>query len=414
MPQDLSAVAAQALDCISDLLGVQSAALFLLDDGAYAPVGVKGLEIPDGLTLPVGCPLAGMLGASAAPKFLSEDDPDLLALKGADEAARTLLDSFPFRLLVPVLSHGDFVGLFALGEKNPPGEYSEEDCRLLEHIASFVRVGFEREKEQRRLKSLHDEDQRRSRWLFQELETAREMYEGLLPEHFKELPELDCAGRCLQVFAIGGDYYDFIPVKEGNFVFVVGDVSGKGITAALMMAYLRATLRREMSQQTMNVAGLVSHLNQLVFDASPSSRYITLFYAQYDRRAARIQFVNAGHQPPLFFRRQAGRHSTQILEEGGAPVGMFAKTFYSQGTRIIQPGDVIVAFTDGVIEAKNSEDEEWGIERLKEVVLQNHEALDAGGLADLVFKEVKEFVAGAQQYDDMTIVVVKALAANGK
>ena len=183
---------------------------------------------------------------------------------------------------------------------------------------------------------------------------------------------------------------------------VIGDVSGKGIAAALLMASLQASVRGQSLRGETDLALLMSNVNSLIYEASTSSRYATLFYAELDPATRRLDYVNAGHNPPLLVRGDTSIH----LETGGTVVGLLPRFPYQQGTISLQPGDVLVAFTDGISEAMNSADEEWGEEELLKAI-RACQQLPAQEMIPALLRNADAFVNGAPQHDDMTLVIVK-------
>src|SRR5262249_7782289 len=165
---------------------------------------------------------------------------------------------------------------------------------------------------------------------------------------------------------VGGDYYDFLALPHGHLGIAIGDVSGKGIAAALMMASLQASLRGEATRGPENLAAAVANINRLVYEASHANRYATFFYAQYDPDSRKLEYVNAGHNAPMVFRNARGAVEVVRLEIGGTVVGLIESFPYQQGCVTLAPGDLVVGFTDGISEAMNKNDEEWDEQRLIE------------------------------------------------
>lgn len=160
-----------------------------------------------------------------------------------------------------------------------------------------------------------------------------------------------------------------------------------------------------------DLARLISNVNQLVYDATPSNRYATFFYGQYNQHTGVLTYVNAGHNPPIVLRRTVhGAVHVIRLEAGGPVIGLFPNVPYQQGSLVMEPGDIFVGFTDGISEAMNAEDEEWGEERLIPAVAAHKEA-SAAELIPALMQEADQFVAGAPQHDDMTLVVMKLASA---
>jgi phosphoserine phosphatase RsbU/P len=247
--------------------------------------------------------------------------------------------------------------------------------------------------------------------LNREIEIAREVQERLFPQNLPPMAGLDYFGACRPALGVGGDYYDFLPLANGDLGIAIGDVSGKGIAAALLMASLQASLRGQAMMNQGDLARLMSNVNQLIYDATPINRYATFFYGRFDRVSRIFTYVNAGHNPPIVLRRTPGGAVHVIrLETGGPVVGLFPGAPYQQGTLVMQPGDIFVGFTDGISEAMNQADEEWGEERLIPAISAQSERC-AGEIIPALMAEADRFVSGAPQHDDMTLVVLKMVAA---
>src|SRR4051794_9216012 len=185
--------------------------------------------------------------------------------------------------------------------------------------------------------------------LNRELEIARDVQEHLFPQRLPPVPGLDYCGHCRPAREVGGDYYDFLELPDGRFGIAIGDVSGKGVGAALMMASLEASLRA-LASVVDDPAELMERVSGLVYQASSANRYATLFYAQYDPASRRLSYVNAGHNPPLVLRSCAGEFQVFRLETGGPVIGLLRDS-YERGVFSHEAGDLLVLFTDGVSES---------------------------------------------------------------
>src|SRR5579885_1882246 len=180
---------------------------------------------------------------------------------------------------------------------------------------------------------------------------------------------LDYSGHCRQVRALGGDCFSFIPLENECLGFAIGDASGKGLAAALMMASVQSSLRTAALFTGDDPERLLEVVNQQAYSSSPDDRYATLFYGVFDGHSRILHYVNAGHNPPVLLRRDG---SLQFLEVGGAPVGLFSGSKYRAGSLQLEPGDMVVAYTDGVIEAESLGGEEWGVEGLVKAARTAH------------------------------------------
>jgi sigma-B regulation protein RsbU (phosphoserine phosphatase) len=205
---------------------------------------------------------------------------------------------------------------------------------------------------------------------------------------------------------VGGDYYDFLELPEGRLGIAIGDVSGKGIGAAMMMASLEASLRA-LASVGHDLAELMERVNSLVYAASSANRYATLFYAAYDPQTHRLSYVNAGHNPPMILRKLAAACQVFRLEMGGPVIGLLQQC-YQQGSFHLESGDVVVLFTDGVSESMNAADEEWGEDRLIEFAKTCH-GRPAFEVMTEILAAAEQFASGAPQHDDMTLVVLRVL-----
>ena len=245
-----------------------------------------------------------------------------------------------------------------------------------------------------------------------ELDSAREVQQRLFPQSLPPIAGLDYAGACRPAGGVGGDYYDFIRLSDTELGIAIGDVSGKGISAALLMATLRAYLHGQIRHGAADPADVMVNLNRLVYESSPANRYATFFYAQYDSSTRRLEYVNAGHHPPLILRACHDHQEVLRLDVGGPVIGLMPECAYVQQRVTLEVGDVLVLFTDGITEAMNAGGEEWGEERLNTAIAA-HGARQAGQLIDHIMRTADEFVAGAAQYDDMTLIAARVTECEG-
>jgi sigma-B regulation protein RsbU (phosphoserine phosphatase) len=209
---------------------------------------------------------------------------------------------------------------------------------------------------------------------------------------------VDYADVCRPALGVGGDYFDFIPLSETELVIAIGDVCGKGIPAALLMATLRAYLHGETLHRVTDPAQVMVRLNRLVYESFSSNRYATFFYAHYQSSMRALQYVHAGHCPPFVFRSRGTRSEVLRLDQGGPVFGLVPACGCTTGCVTVEPGDVVVGFTDAMSEAMNAAGDEWGEEHLTQVIAANR-ALPARELVDRIMREADEFVGGASQYD---------------
>src|SRR5256886_1157310 len=204
---------------------------------------------------------------------------------------------------------------------------------------------------------------------------------------------------------MGGDYYDFIRRANGNMVVALGDVSGKGTAAALLMSSLHAAVHAQVEAHD-SPARTIASINRYLVESIPANRFVTLFYAELDPKNGSIAFLNAGHNPPLIV--HAGGTMEQ-LASGGLPLGIMADADFREGQTKLHPGDVLVIYSDGVSEAVNPNGEEFGATRLYEVVARNLDT-SASGIRDRIESALTKFCQGTPAADDITLAIVKRLA----
>lgn len=233
-----------------------------------------------------------------------------------------------------------------------------------------------------------------------EVEKAREIQERLLPREIPRLPGVELAARWQPATVVGGDFYDVIRFNEHTAALCVADVVGKGITAALLMANLQAAVRAFASPAA-EPSEVCARLNEVILGNVATGKFITLFYAVLDTRDRTLRYCNAGHNPP-FLIRESGE--VELLAEGGAVLGVFADWSYQQGSVVLDSGDRVIIYSDGLSEARNSSDEEYSDERLAQLLIE-HRSLHARELQEYVFQHVARFCRG-EFHDDATMLLV--------
>ena len=212
----------------------------------------------------------------------------------------------------------------------------------------------------------------------------------------------DVSAQCRQVRELGGDFYDFVPFPERRLTLAVGDASGKGLAAALMISNVQSSLRTAALFTGDNTAKAIEAVNRQVYGSSLAERYATLFYGVFDGHTRILRYVNAGHPPPMVVRRDG---SVTWLENGGVPVGMFSDWTYEEGIVQLNPGEMVLACTDGVLEAVSLAGEEWGEEGLRTAASEGATKC-ADEIVNTVFSSMDKFSQG-RQTDDATVVVLR-------
>ncbi|HYK34849.1 SpoIIE family protein phosphatase [Alloacidobacterium sp.] len=383
--------------CVAETLHVDQIAMLLRRGEYFALQQSIGISASGTLTLPLHSSAVRYLTNSNEPARLYREDPDAWYLM-AGTAERYALDKMNAELLLSLPGRNRMMGVMALGPKRSEAAYSSADLKLLQALASQTGLALEVSELARSLAAEAAQRERANR----EMEIAREVQERLFPQEIPELPGAKIAGFCRPALGVGGDYYDVIDLGDGRVGLAVGDVSGKGISAALLMASLRASLRGVTLDGPRDFAKLMHKVNRLVYEASASNRYATFFFASYDPATRKLECVNAGHNPPVLLRGQ----ETIRLEADGPVVGLLPSAPYSEQSLMLQPGDLLVLYTDGISEAMTKDDEEWGDERM---ITAARASLNkpANEVLDNLFAAADAFTAGAPQHDDMTLLILK-------
>ncbi len=284
------------------------------------------------------------------------------------------------------------IGLVYLDTRDVSHSFDEDDLRLLTALANVAAAKIEN------VRLLEESLEKRR--MEQDMQVAAEIQRGLLPDGAPEVPGYGVTGINQPCRTVGGDYYDFALEGE-NLLLALGDVSGKGTGAALLMTVLRAAVRAHWGLPDLSEAA--SRINRTVFENTPPGKYITFFFARLDPATGRLLYVNAGHNPPLLLRAD-GRLET--LRDGGMALGFFDTVSYDLGQAELQPGDSLVIYSDGVTETWNAAGDEWGEEGLSRA-LAAAGGLDAASLQERLLEEVESFEEGAKATDDRTLVVLR-------
>src|SRR5271167_4759070 len=392
---------------IAESLHIPRVAVLLEDGGWYRPAFALGYPAAFVADLPDSGATVSRLKREAGPERVYFDDENSwVNTLAMSEDERSNLASLHPQLLLPLMTKQNLLGIISLGEKRSEAPYSSTDIRLLKSVASQTALALSNAE----LTSAIAVEISRREKLNREIEIAREVQERLFPQRLPEISGLDYFGRCRTALGVGGDYYDFLALPDGKLGVALGDVSGKGIAAALTMASLQASLRADAMRAGNDIAGLITRVNAMLYDASTEDRYATLFYAQYDPTTRRLSYVNAGHCPPILLRISAGDAFTieRLDKAGGTVVGLIPECSYEQAGATLSPGDLLVIYTDGFSEAMNPQLEEWGEERLIEAI-KACKGLSAKETITRIIQSADAYAAGAPQSDDMTLVILRVL-----
>ncbi len=302
-------------------------------------------------------------------------------------------------LAAPLQTDDRVIGLIYLDSPHFVHEFTKDDLNLLTVMANVaaIRIEHTRLAEVEQVERMHAK----------ELEQAAEIQRKLLPTSAPEVPGVDLAGYNAPCRTVGGDYFDFLPYPDGRVALLVGDVAGKGMPAALLMSSLQARVQVLFDEPT-DLAALVTRLNRIINSNCPANRFISFFIGVLDPKTGQLNYVNAGHNPPLLARCDG---TVEKLDCTGLILGIMPSARYEQQTVTLQPGDIVVLFSDGVTEACRPDvDEEFGEERLAQAVFKLRD-LPAQSIIEAINQQVQEFTVGSPPADDITLVIAKRLVS---
>jgi sigma-B regulation protein RsbU (phosphoserine phosphatase) len=298
-------------------------------------------------------------------------------------------------LSVPLLLGGQIIGLINLFNKIEASQFSYEDEQLISILASQAAQVIENARlleKERQLQKVEEE-----------LTIALEIQRCLLPRHSPQIPGFDIFGASYPARIVGGDFYDYITLNYHQVGVVLGDVCGKGISAALLMSGLLATIRAQ-AFISKNVGECVTHINSLLFNHTSQAQFTSLFYGLLDVTKKEFTYTNAGHPPAVVIRNSG----VKLLEPQDTVLGIKDEIKYPQDTFKLGAGDLIFIYSDGVLDAMNSEGYTFGLNRLLEIV-QKHSPLSPQNFLEKIIDEVKNYASNLMPHDDLTAVVIKIL-----
>jgi sigma-B regulation protein RsbU (phosphoserine phosphatase) len=375
---DLDLLSEEILLRAVSLLDARRGALYILEDGHYRLERTFGGE---------------------AGRWIAEDDPDLAAfLSGEGDAPPDLLPGARYLLSVPIAVENSPRGMLVVGDKESRrgvGPFLPGDLRTLGLFANQAAIALENAR--LHLRALEQER------LEREMHLAAEIQRQILPKGAPQVPGYQLAGWNRPARQVGGDYYDMFPTQNGRMGLVVGDVSGKGIPAALMVSTLHSALRLLLDQTGIGPP-LLEKLNRHILESSMPNKFITMFLAELDLDTGHLLYVNAGHNPGLLLRADG---QVEELGSGGMPLGLLPGSRYQAREVQIDPGDLLCLYSDGITEAESVEEEEHGTERLCEVLRARRVEPALQAVLDAIRESVEEFSRGMPQGDDQTLLVVR-------
>jgi serine phosphatase RsbU (regulator of sigma subunit) len=295
-------------------------------------------------------------------------------------------------MCAPLWHDGDVLGLIYVDNVAAPVPFEDGDLRLLTLIAHLAAVKI-RETE------TYEREQRQS----EELKRAAALQQALLPTEPRIMGSLEIAGRNVPSLDVGGDYFDFVDAGDGKLVVGLGDVAGKGMPAALLMAHLAASVRAQVETER-PLTEVMSRLNRSIHqNVRGGDRFITLVVAGVDTATGEMSYVNGGHNPPLLLRKSG---TFETLTEGGLILGIIPDAPYSAGTLRLESGDLLVLYSDGVTEARDAADDQFGEERLMEF-LSEARSMRPEEMVDALIQRVREFSSRGKPSDDVTVVIMR-------
>jgi serine phosphatase RsbU (regulator of sigma subunit) len=297
-------------------------------------------------------------------------------------------------MAVPLQTESRVIGLIYVDSRSFVRAFTPDDLNLLTVLANVAAIRIERE----RLAEVERREARRTL----DLEQAAEIQRTILPRGAPRVNGIDLAGHNAPCRTVGGDYYDFIPYDDGRVAVVLGDVAGKGMSAALLMSNLQARVQL-LAEAPQDLAKLMSRLDQSVSSNAPLNRFITLFFGVVDPAKGVLTFVNAGHNPPLLIRANG---TIEKLKAKGTVLGILPDIGYEEQSIGFGPGDILAVYSDGVTESAKADGDEFGEDRLAELLMSNREN-ESSSIIDTVLEAVSEWTSAGPPDDDVTLVVAR-------
>ena len=296
-------------------------------------------------------------------------------------------------IAVPIIKNDKAIGALDV-ESDKLAAFNEHHLEILEFFADAAAISLEKA-------ILHHQILEKKK-LEEQMQMAKDVQASLLPAHSPEIPGYDISGICIPTFDIGGDYYDYIPIDGNKIAIVIADVSGDGIPAALIMSSFRAMLRNQLKSTT-NLADLMNLLNQQIPDVSRKRDFITTFCGELDFKNHQFNFINCGHNPPILVKSNG---KVSLLNTGGPSLNIIKDAEFRSDVMKIDEGDQIIFYTDGVIEIFGKDSKEFGLGRLKEIIIANQKK-SANEIIKSIVESTREFSGKKFYRDDFTLVVLK-------
>ena len=297
-------------------------------------------------------------------------------------------------MCVPLYDNKEIIGIIYTDRISLMKQFSDEDLELLTLLSNLAAVKIENSK--------HIEQEKERDQMEKQLELAAQVQRDFLPKENPECKQFEISGANIPCYQVGGDYYDFIDIDDERIGITIADVSGKGVSSALIMAQLRASLHTQVSP-SYDITEMAAKLNILVHSSTASNVFITFFYGELNKNTGEFSYLNAGHTPPILLNKKG---DIIRLDTCGFCLGMFPIADYEVRTISIEKGDMTLFFTDGFTECRNKANEEFNEDRLGKLLKKNNK-LSSQKLIEKIFDEVNSYTSGTEQMDDMTLVIVK-------
>lgn len=310
------------------------------------------------------------------------------------DAEHDWLEEREVALIMPLIAHDNVLGFIALGYKPDEEDFHPEELQILKTFSDQVALSLEN------IQLLEDSVEKRR--MEEELNIARRVQQKFLPQVTPDTPGLDIAASSTFSLEVAGDYYDIIPLENDVTLLAIGDVSGKGAGAALIMANLQASLR-SLCGVNLPLSEMVARMNDLIFQNTESDQYITFFVGLFDSQTKELTYVNAGHNPPM---HQSKDGTLSLLEEGGLMLGAFKGMSYCQGSVKLETGDLLLLYTDGLSESMDENEEEFGEEKIEDI-LREYSGKNVQFIMDEFTRIESEFRGDSPPSDDMTILLTR-------
>jgi len=377
-------------------LKVEQVAVMLLDEESKEKpfqTMVRGWDEATGvIPLRLDTQLTGWMLHNRKPLLINDFENDGRFQKTSED-----IDLVKSLLSVPLLSKDKMIGLISVFNKTEESGFSTDDQRLLSIISSQSCQVIENAR-------LLKEEQALIK-VQQELQLAYEIQTNLLPDKSPEIDGYEIYGRSIPAKEVGGDYFDFIPVDNTNLAFCLGDISGKGMPAALLMSNLQASVRGQTLDKA-NVKDCMGKINSMLFHNTPPEKFSTFFYGILDSENHKITYSNAGHNYPYLFSKNG---KVKMLEEGDIVLGCMESFQFNENVISLDPNEILLLYSDGISEAINEKEEELGEEEMTNVIIENPD-LSLEELADKIFEKVEIHSGDNLQYDDMTLVIIRRIS----